>query len=199
MNCSPGSSPLARGLLTTSCLAIPRTGIIPARAGFTPPASLIFTILQDHPRSRGVYTSTSSRWRRRSGSSPLARGLLPELRPLDSWSRIIPARAGFTRRQPLPGRHSSDHPRSRGVYETGWRRGGRHLGSSPLARGLPRSGKINALLDRIIPARAGFTLDAYRGAWLSKDHPRSRGVYFALSNNSTSAQGSSPLARGLPE
>ena len=51
------------------------------------------------------------------------------------------------------------------------------IGSSPLARGLPRTDPANAYPARIIPARAGFTQLSHR--------------YARVQN------GSSPLARGL--
>ena len=93
-----------------------------------------------------------------SGSSPLARGLpgLPE--EVDPRFRIIPARAGFT--VPLASHVLVpwDHPRSRGVYVNGVEYGVVGGGSSPLARGLLGE-KVSALqAERIIPARAGFTL-----------------------------------------
>jgi len=71
-----GSSPLARGLPTSSA-----TGPWPGT---------------DHPRSRGVYPESSARTPAISGSSPLARGLLWDDFSLLSILRIIPARAGFT-------------------------------------------------------------------------------------------------------
>mgnify|MGYP001640362027 FL=1 len=51
----------------------------------------------------------------------------------------------------------------------------------------------------IIPARAGFTSSWARRGRRCTDHPRSRGVYAAADIIKTSQQGSSPLARGLPE
>ena len=79
-----------------------------------------------------------------SGSSPLARGL-----PVPSP------------RHPLPQR---DHPRSRGVYPppTVMRR--TKPGSSPLARGLHKIEAALKAADRIIPARAGFTMSSTRAA-----------------------------------
>ena len=91
--------------------------------------------------------------------------------------RIIPARAGFTWYDRRTDRHRTDHPRSRGVYgsvEAGLRL---KLGSSPLARGLPRVRHLQRANTRIIPARAGFT------------DGRGRDAHGDL--------GSSPLARGL--
>ena len=53
-------------------------------------------------------------------------------------------------------------------------------GSSPLARGLPRSLASPVILCRIIPARAGFTTCGDPTSPRSSDHPRSRGVYCPL-------------------
>ena len=94
---------------------------------------------------------------RPNGSSPLARGLrLSKLRDRGDL-RIIPARAGFTRRLPPSLPNSGDHPRSRGVYEVAQRMDVVAIGSSPLARGLPQRGHQRPGVPRIIPARAGFT------------------------------------------
>ena len=70
-----GSSPLARGLQELKAGDVFTPGIIPARAGFTRVMKQEITVGGDHPRSRGVYVSTSTRWTMMSGSSPLARGL----------------------------------------------------------------------------------------------------------------------------
>ena len=50
-----GSSPLARGLRTSSPRCHRRAGIIPARAGFTGGSVGSHLLFPDHPRSRGVY------------------------------------------------------------------------------------------------------------------------------------------------
>ena len=52
-----GSSPLARGLLGMLGKTSWWTGIIPARAGFTNYHRFLYCDTEDHPRSRGVYTS----------------------------------------------------------------------------------------------------------------------------------------------
>ena len=156
-----GSSPLARGLPWRRLRGRPDRGIIPARAGFTRHAATRSRRSRDHPRSRGVYWPLSGGAARPCGSSPLARGLLNQGEGFKYRSRIIPARAGFTRRR--AGQHGSrrDHPRSRGVYVMYTPRAGWTAGSSPLARGLPRPGPGRRQLVWIIPARAGFT----RRAW----------------------------------
>ena len=131
-----GSSPLARGLLFITAYARKKTGIIPARAGFTSECLLWTEPAKDHPRSRGVYRHGDFVNIQGTGSSPLARGLLHQGLPKGSGLGIIPARAGFTRARSSRWFASTDHPRSRGVYP-GHHDGDRGpYGSSPLARGL---------------------------------------------------------------
>ena len=193
-----GSSPLARGLRGARRSAPILGGIIPARAGFTTSRWDPGDRPQDHPRSRGVYPAVFAATYGRAGSSPLARGL-PLLGGLGGpQGRIIPARAGFTRRRRGRPRSAGDHPRSRGVYRPCGCAGPARGGSSPLARGLPPRGTPRDHPRRIIPARAGFTR-AGRRAWRPPaDHPRSRGVYQSELADGWGALGSSPLARGLP-
>ena len=112
-----GSSPLARGLQTCLRSRECRPGIIPARAGFTLSGHGAHGVPPDHPRSRGVYWPISYERSSRRGSSPLARGLLPEDAAGGGLRRIIPARAGFTGTRHRRTRSGRDHPRSRGVYE----------------------------------------------------------------------------------
>ena len=114
-----GSSPLARGLLQGDINDAKAVRIIPARAGFTAGLRVLEASLQDHPRSRGVYGTTSSATRSVRGSSPLARGLLSPANGEVYVTRIIPARAGFTSAPSCRCSCRSDHPRSRGVYTCG--------------------------------------------------------------------------------
>ena len=90
-----------------------------------------------------------------------------------------------------------DHPRSRGVYFILNETFGAGAGSSPLARGLPFTRPPRNSSTRIIPARAGFTPDAPTAPTSPTDHPRSRGVYLAVTVGTATIAGSSPLARGL--
>ena len=192
-----GSSPLARGLPPTNFPSVVGGGIIPARAGFTVHRHPRHRDGRDHPRSRGVYRKGGVGYELVRGSSPLARGL--PVRPGGEAlaDRIIPARAGFTRRRTTWRTRSTDHPRSRGVYCGGLRVQRHFHGSSPLARGLRQLGGLDVDGPRIIPARAGFTRDTTIRAAQKKDHPRSRGVYTDFSTPTSSWRGSSPLARGL--
>ena len=174
-----GSSPLARGLRVDKKPADATPGIIPARAGFTGAAGSGVHDSVDHPRSRGVYRSPLNNNVEPVGSSPLARGLRDGHRQFLERIRIIPARAGFTARNPPHQRKERDHPRSRGVYIGAPVRAAASRGSSPLARGLLSVGARERDDIRIIPARAGFTCAVGHGVPQRWDHPRSRGVYIA--------------------
>ena len=52
-----GSSPLARGLRGGRGVCCSPRRIIPARAGFTTAVGLSYLTVEDHPRSRGVYSA----------------------------------------------------------------------------------------------------------------------------------------------
>ena len=172
-----GSSPLARGLPPSRRPPTVRARIIPARAGFTRRRRTGRRHRPDHPRSRGVYNASHDPNNEAYGSSPLARGLPPGPHRRAANRRIIPARAGFTRRRYLRGREVQDHPRSRGVYWVQAATGASRAGSSPLARGLLADGYEVTNQLRIIPARAGFTHGQVGADRRDGDHPRSRGVY----------------------
>ena len=91
--------------------------------------------------------------------------------------RIIPARAGFTRGRRGYSRRPPDHPRTRGVYCVPLCQLPCKGGSSPHARGLPARAPVGPLAARIIPARAGFTIECRPEMSSGEDHPRTRGVY----------------------
>ena len=153
-----GSSPLARGLQHGHVHFEGEFRIIPARAGFTLASCMILTYLRDHPRSRGVYALRRRRLPGDAGSSPLARGLRVQHVPVPLAVRIIPARAGFTAITVSPYVLIPDHPRSRGVYSPESTPVQGKDGSSPLARGLRLTTRQRGVAERIIPARAGFTI-----------------------------------------
>ena len=173
--------------------------IIPARAGFTRSCVSWWPPAGDHPRSRGVYHLRRGRAGAGGGSSPLARGLHEGGTRFPTARRIIPARAGFTRRKSIIHSTVSDHPRSRGVYAATLRTRAWRTGSSPLARGLHLRSLLGLLAHGIIPARAGFTRSTLFIPPRGVDHPRSRGVYAGLPRPVVRVMGSSPLARGLRE
>ena len=174
-----------------------RSGIIPARAGFTKWSYCRVFARKDHPRSRGVYAKDVGVHRERDGSSPLARGLRADLAAVAYVLRIIPARAGFTGIRQGVHEEKPDHPRSRGVYTPSHSASHHAPGSSPLARGLRGPSRHPSRHGGIIPARAGFTHSAGLIPSVKEDHPRSRGVYATSTVRLSPDRGSSPLARGL--
>ena len=88
------------------------------------------------------------------------------------------------------------HPRSRGEHPEISVATSLHGGSSPLARGTPRSNLGLRLGLRLIPARAGNTSARLVSTLARAAHPRSRGEHVALPPPRSSRHGSSPLARG---
>ena len=178
-------------------LHLKHTGRSPTRAGFTGSSSLLGQVLLDHPRSRGVYPDGGFQVGDIVGSSPLARGLRVMLFLVDTVLGIIPARAGFTYPWVMRTKQLPDHPRSRGVYRVRFWEMTLSKGSSPLARGLLLGGHPSHPPSRIIPARAGFTQARRHARHRPRDHPRSRGVYPNTKSPTSTARGSSPLARGL--
>ena len=97
-----GSSPLVRGQLDDLLCLIVGNRIIPARAGPTDPPARDEGEFADHPRSCGANMRFPLSRTSRSGSSPLVRGQ----QWFDEFGReiirIIPARAGPTRRDLRP-------------------------------------------------------------------------------------------------
>ena len=90
-----------------------------------------------------------------------------------------------------------DHPRSRGEYNLQWNHQGMTPGSSPLSRGIHEPLRASCRTHRIIPALAGNTITQARVLRVTQDHPRSRGEYGGVVMGMSSAEGSSPLSRGI--
>ena len=191
-----GSSPLARGPRLEVCHSLEAVGLIPARAGTTPPAPTLARTDGAHPRSRGDHLGPSASTPRPRGSSPLARG--PPV--VSRWSLrcvgLIPARAGTTIFSVFLLVMVGAHPRSRGDHSKALATSSRSPGSSPLARG-PRIFHGGYVVRAgLIPARAGTTLAYPRAHPNGRAHPRSRGDHTNQPPPRRLPRGSSPLARG---
>ena len=154
---STGSSPLVRGQLLDVVDAGFVGRIIPARAGPTLVTPQSVAMSADHPRSCGANAGTQNYHTSDGGSSPLVRGQHPLAVAIEDPARIIPARAGPTRRSAPAWRAPPDHPRSCGANGHAGRHGRRLAGSSPLVRGQRRRPRSPRIPARIIPARAGPT------------------------------------------
>ena len=109
---------------------------------------------------------------------------------------LIPAHAGST----CVPRWRADphwaHPRSRGEHSPPrWARSV-GPGSSPLTRGAPRFGGVEAASAGLIPAHAGSTHLPQVTPPQPRAHPRSRGEHASSSERARTSSGSSPLTRG---
>ena len=170
-----GSSPLARGKLSSAWMRAGDRGLIPARAGKTEDSGTQTSTVTAHPRSRGENLGDHIDLGEVAGSSPLARGKPVCVDVGNLMHRLIPARAGKT------GRHRRSicprwaHPRSRGENERVGLTNGCDDGSSPLARGKRRDPAATHPTGRLIPARAGKTPGAHPLGGEDRAHPRSRG------------------------
>jgi len=196
MTAHEGSSPLARGGQRLRAHRRQRPRLIPARAGRTVYTRDSGSSNQAHPRSRGADLVDDGGTRTTLGSSPLARGGRATSRPPRARERLIPARAGRTRRTSPASGPCGAHPRSRGADLRRRSPPCPGAGSSPLARGGRRNPPRRNARRRLIPARAGRTSKSAMQPPRAEAHPRSRGADTRRSGATVSVWGSSPLARG---
>ncbi len=174
----PGAHPRSRGEHPLRvCTRASRRWLIPARAGSTSAQPSALAWPTAHPRSRGEHQVGWKREQAESGSSPLARGAPDPVEARAGRVRLIPARAGSTRRAGGPGTGGPAHPRSRGEHLRLPSVRIAHRGSSPLARGARRHGHVTRLAGRLIPARAGSTTSIAPPRRRHGAHPRSRGEH----------------------
>ena len=172
-----GSSPLSRGIRAGRMDSDRSGGIIPALAGNTMARAGLHPGAVDHPRSRGEYFTRATSGTRRSGSSPLSRGIRRPKAYVERRVGIIPALAGNTIAFLKAVSTKPDHPRSRGEYLMVMLRSFCVGGSSPLSRGILLQTSARPHHGRIIPALAGNTHAAVQYSAPRTDHPRSRGEY----------------------
>ena len=111
-----GSPPLARGILSSINSIVSGYGITPACAGNTIKKRHCPTAPGDHPRLRGEYQQRVWNSMTRSGSPPLARGILYNIIAASYRHRITPACAGNTLVYMDSNDFQRDHPRLRGEY-----------------------------------------------------------------------------------
>ncbi len=130
------------------------------------------------------------------GSSPRARGALPEALPVCGPGGIIPASAGSTPPVRSGPRSLWDHPRERGEHDSSICFSRSAIGSSPRARGALVDVGDGRLPAGIIPASAGSTSDTHTVFPPVTDHPRERGEHPAHRQGVRARRGSSPRARG---
>ena len=198
MKVALGSSPLTRGKPPLYSTVTARRRLIPAHAGKTGPRRDRVDRAGAHPRSRGENRPASAGLSPRRGSSPLTRGKHLIVAHEATFTGLIPAHAGKTRRRRYRRGHGGAHPRSRGENLAWAVEGARAYGSSPLTRGKHRQKRVDALATRLIPAHAGKTFVEVATTAPGAAHPRSRGENVAAFLGDRMRRGSSPLTRGKP-
>ena len=152
-----GSSPHARGALVLRSLRGVTLGIIPACAGSTRACCSTGRTSGDHPRMRGEHGLRVTGSPSREGSSPHARGALPQAAAHAQVEGIIPACAGSTNVDGESTAKAGDHPRMRGEHSALAFSKAAIKGSSPHARGALRGKLLHVGNQGIIPACAGST------------------------------------------
>ena len=110
----PGSSPHARGTLHSVEGLGKDCRFIPACAGNAISASTVRQVAAVHPRMRGERARSAGGRAALGGSSPHARGTLPQRLILAAVERFIPACAGNAAFDYLIQRQAAVHPRMRG-------------------------------------------------------------------------------------
>ena len=194
----PGSSPRVRGKHVHCARPVGEHGLIPARAGKTPPSTAPSAVRGAHPRACGENGYPVDRIASTMGSSPRVRGKHTFNFHYRPNTRLIPARAGKT-----SSRYSSRvfgwaHPRACGenthnVYFAQYRRG-----SSPRVRGKRNGAQHDGPRARLIPARAGKTRQGHLAWTTCRAHPRACGENQSSYLLQSSGLGSSPRVRGKP-
>ena len=194
--CACGSSPRVRGKPDDVRESSRHLRIIPARAGQTSDRASRHGSTPDHPRACGANAYAEAHSKNHTGSSPRVRGKLELGRIVLQSRRIIPARAGQTKRPIWPKPRRTDHPRACGANQEVLVLRASFLGSSPRVRGKHDCQTSRRSGYRIIPARAGQTRRGVRVSSTSPDHPRACGANYVADTVMPSAIGSSPRVRG---
>ena len=159
-----GSSPQARGTLSTHATPSDANGLIPAGAGNTKTLLLGSMLPWAHPRRRGEHWRIERHAGLVVGSSPQARGTQPARAVLRLWRGLIPAGAGNTWTGVTCASGAGAHPRRRGEHISELPRIVSTSGSSPQARGTPRVPVRQGDVAGLIPAGAGNTWETLRAA-----------------------------------
>ena len=193
---SGGSSPRGRGKRRRDRLPGWVRGLIPARAGKTVCVRFRSLIVRAHPRAGGENARVMRLGVGSAGSSPRGRGKR-KLRPNQGLGeRLIPARAGKTFLTSRVCQVVPAHPRAGGENVGFFAAFFGEGGSSPRGRG-KRRGKFSCRqMLRLIPARAGKTLQVHFIPYQSWAHPRAGGENSMSRRSYSAAYGSSPRGRG---
>ena len=131
-----------------------------------------------------------------TGSSPRGRGKPGGPLGGAGGRRLIPARAGKTKRVDELSQPLRAHPRAGGENATREYASACQLGSSPRGRGKPIATHVDMTTPRLIPARAGKTARPPRSGYCLPAHPRAGGENEGQGHCLIRRRGSSPRGRG---
>ena len=134
-----------------------------------------------------------------AGSSPRGRGKPRQDRRAHQRRRLIPARAGKTRRVWRGHQGTTAHPRAGGENFKCRDEIRDSTGSSPRGRGKLGSDSMSMVGNRLIPARAGKTGSKRDAGCWSRAHPRAGGENHGRARMTPRWTGSSPRGRGKPD
>ncbi len=191
-----GSSPRVRGAERHGSRGRTLAGIIPARAGSSPPALAVPREGRDHPRACGEQLPRATFATLNPGSSPRVRGAASIRASVRRRRRIIPARAGSRSSHSRPITGATDHPRACGEQWCEANPSLGHGGSSPRVRGAACPVTVRCRLGGIIPARAGSRPSSDWRCSSAGDHPRACGEQDMCMEYPLLRPGSSPRVRG---
>ena len=191
-----GLSPLARGTPDVFVFDFHCSRFIPAGAENTFLPQITSRRFSVYPRWRGERQHFSKVTDRASGLSPLARGILRQLRCARPPRRFIPAGAGNTHIGLRFLITPTVYPRWRGEHARFEEKHPDQRGLSPLARGTPNRDLFVAEVLRFIPAGAGNTVATLHPTFPSSVYPRWRGEHAISCFAARNPGGLSPLARG---
>ncbi len=170
-----GSSPRARGTVTTCRMGEAGIRFIPACAGNRPTTYKGPRWSAVHPRVRGEQSVSCLSFTAPFGSSPRARGTADRPMLDDLLERFIPACAGNRSGPPTSCLSPPVHPRVRGEQPAASTATHSPHGSSPRARGTDHAADHRGVGIRFIPACAGNRPSASPAPAPASVHPRVRG------------------------
>ena len=170
-----GSSPRGRGKPRPRGWGKSPFRLIPARAGKTRGAVNDALAPATHPRAGGENLTPAGRLVIDGGSSPRGRGKPRPPDPKDLVRGLIPARAGKTSAPLRPLQSARAHPRAGGENHWAAVYAPVATGSSPRGRGKLTVEVLVTKPVRLIPARAGKTLQVSRVEDGPRAHPRAGG------------------------
>ena len=132
-----------------------RSGITPAYAGKSHPATDMQKIARDHPRLCGEKMKREHKLTNVEGSPPPMRGKEQSYTPSVSGDRITPAYAGKSHKRTAWAAAERDHPRLCGEKGRVQNSTFSTDGSPPPMRGKAIHNHLNGYYTRITPAYAG--------------------------------------------